>query len=121
VPSWLTLCELREVAGPKDAMWARMRETPISRATLGFLADMVPSAVVRAAGKMGGGTSLDNALRFGPVPETEWVLVDFLPYMASNGYAHGAALLWSAEGVLLGVADQTATMLVFDPDAGPPR
>jgi len=115
VPSWLTICELRDVPGPRHLLWARMKDMPLTRAALGFLADMVPSAVVRAAGHVGGGTSLDNAMRFGPVPESDWMLIDFDPYQVSGGYAHGAARLWSSEGTLLGVASQTATMFTFPP------
>ena len=32
---------------------------------VGFLADVVPMGIMRAAGRMGGGTSLDNHLRYG--------------------------------------------------------
>ena len=95
-------------------MWARMRDMPQTRATLGFLADMVPSRVVSAAGRTGAGTSLDNAMRYGPQPDTEWILVDFDPYLASGGYAHGGARLWSEDGTLVGIASQTATLLLFD-------
>jgi acyl-CoA thioesterase len=117
VPSWLNICELRDVPGPRHLLWARMKDMPLTRASLGFLADMVPSAVVRAAGHVGGGTSLDNAMRFGPAPETDWMLIDFDPYQVSGGYAHGGARLWSSEGTLLGVASQTATMFTFPPSA----
>jgi acyl-CoA thioesterase len=43
------------------------------------------------------------------------MLVDFDPYLVSGGYAHGAARLWAEDGTLLGVASQTATVLLFDP------
>jgi acyl-CoA thioesterase len=116
VESWLTITELRGVSVPghDHAMWARMRDMPQTRATLGFLADMVPSRVVSAAGRTGAGTSLDNAMRYGPRPQTEWILVEFDPYFAAGGYAHGGARLWSEDGTLLGVASQTATLLLFD-------
>jgi acyl-CoA thioesterase len=111
--SWLQICELREV-GDRHLLWARMRDMPQTFATLGFLADMVPSAVVRAAGRAGAGTSLDNAMRFGPRPESDWILIDFDPYLISRGYAHGAARLWAPDGTLLGIASQTASLLLFD-------
>jgi acyl-CoA thioesterase len=115
VPSWLTISDLRDAptGDHRQAMWARMRDMPMTRSALGFLADMVPSAVINAAGRQGGGTSLDNAMRFGPLPDTDWILVDFDPYLASGGYAHGAARLWSSDGVLLGVASQTASVFLF--------
>ena len=112
--SWLSAAELRTADGPRHALWARMRNLRQTRATLGFLADMVPSAVVSAAGERGAGTSLDNSMRFGPVPDTEWILVDFDPYLASGGYVHGAARLWAPDGTLLGIASQSATLLLFD-------
>jgi acyl-CoA thioesterase len=113
---WLDLVDLREVSGglPGLTLWARMRNHPMSRSGLGFIADLVPSAVVRAAGRAGGGTSLDNAIRFGPAPETDWVLVELDPYFASGGYAHGAARLWSPDGTQLAVASQTAVAIMFD-------
>ncbi|MEY2450897.1 MAG: hypothetical protein QOD92_471 [Acidimicrobiaceae bacterium] len=115
-PSWLQLAELREVrtAERPHALWARLRDRPQTRASLGFLADMVPSAVVQAAGRPGAGTSLDNAMRFGPEPATDWILVDFDPYFMAGGYAHGAARIWSTDGTLLAIASQSATLLLFD-------
>jgi acyl-CoA thioesterase len=113
---WLELAEVREVLGHGSAMvlWARMRDQPHTRATLGFLADLVPTAVVRAAGRTGAGTSLDNAIRFGPAPDTEWIVIDLEPYLASGGYLHGAARLWAPDGTLLAVASQTAVAVIFD-------
>ncbi len=118
---WLDSVELRDPEGepggsgmPGRMLWARMRSTSSSRPTLGFVADLVPSSVVRAAGRAGGGRSLDNTLRFGPTPTTEWVLVDLDPQLAHAGYVHGAARLWGEDGTLLGVASQTAVALLFD-------
>lgn len=91
-------------------VWARMRDRPQTRASLGYLADFVPAAVMKAAGQVGGGRSLDNSIRFGSeVPEgLAWVLIDNEPYMAENGYVHGAARIWSSDGELLAVASQSA-------------
>jgi len=118
---WIDLLELREVpesdpgAAPGTALWARMRDgRPHSRATIGFVADLVPSAVVRAAGRAGAGTSLDNSMRYGAAPTTEWVLVELVPQFATAGYLHGLARVWSDDGVLLGVASQTAVSVLFD-------
>lgn len=111
--SWLAIAEMRQ--HETGAIWARMRSGLQTRATLAFLADMVPSSVVRAAGQMGGGTSLDNAARFGRLVETEWVLLDFDPYLATGGYLHGGARLWAEDGTLLGHASQTASAMVWQP------
>jgi acyl-CoA thioesterase II len=97
-------------------LWARMKASTQSRLTLAYLSDFVPSAVLRAAGRNGGGTSLDNSIRFGPAPapDTDWILIETDPYLADSGYVHGAARLWSADGRLLAVASQTAVAKIFD-------
>ena len=48
--SWLQIAELRDarMPGRPHGLWARLRDRPQTRASLGFLADMVPSAVVQA-------------------------------------------------------------------------
>ena len=68
---WFALADIREAKGgaKMQAIWARLRSRPLTRGALGFLADMVPSAVVRAAGRAGAGTSLDNTVRYGPEPD----------------------------------------------------
>jgi acyl-CoA thioesterase len=118
---WLLLADVREVKLGEErfAIWARMRDGRQSRATLSFLADLVPSAVVRAAGFMGAGTSLDNSMRFGRFTETEWVLVDFEPWLATGGYLHGGARLWAPDGTLLGYASQTASAIVWEGETPP--
>jgi acyl-CoA thioesterase len=99
------------------ALWARL--TPPRRemtpAGVAFIADMIPGAIARAAGKLGGGFSLDNALRFAEVGSTEWVLLHLRGDVASHGYGHGSFTAWSSDGVLLATGSQTASMThVFD-------
>jgi acyl-CoA thioesterase len=110
---WLSHIELRH-AGEGGSLWARMNDRPLTRAALGFVADVVPSGVVRAAGRAGAGTSLDNSIRFGPDPVGDWVLIDIDPHLISGGYVHGAARLWATDGTLLAVASQSASLLLFD-------
>ena len=97
-------------------LWARIKAGPQDRATIAYLGDFVPSAVLRVAGRNGGGTSLDNSIRFGvaPPPDTDWILIDTVPYLGDSGYVHGAARLWSAGGVMLAVASQTAVARIFE-------
>jgi len=99
------------------ALWARL--TPprdeMTPAGVASLADMAPGAVARAAGKLGGGFSLDNALRYANVVPTEWVLLHLRGDAASHGYGHGSFTAWSSDGVLLATGSQTASMThVFD-------
>ena len=99
------------------ALWARLTPPPraMTPAGVAYLADMVPGAIARAAGKLGGGFSLDNALRFGEVRPTEWVLLHLRGDVATNGYGHGSFTAWSSEGALLATGSQTASMThVFD-------
>ncbi len=113
--SWLALADLRVVDAPQPKpLWMRMKGQPLTRAALGFLADMVPSGVVNAAGRTGAGTSLDNSMRFGPEPQGDWMLLDFDPWFANGGYLHGAGRVWSEDGTLLAMANQTSTALLFD-------
>jgi acyl-CoA thioesterase len=100
-------------------LWARRTDgSPLTRVGLAYLADMVPMAVARAAGKLGAGFSLDNALRFAAVPpDTEWVLLDLRGEVASVGYGHGSFTAWTTDGVLVATGSQSATMkAVFDLD-----
>jgi acyl-CoA thioesterase len=118
---WLLIAEMREVELGDDqfAVWGRMRDLPHTRATISFLADLVPSAVVRAGGFMGAGTSLDNSMRFGRFTPTEWVLLDFDPWFATGGYLHGGARIWAEDGTLLAFASQTASALVWQGETPP--
>ncbi len=110
--------DFRVAPGAHDSqfVWARLDGVDVTRAYLAYIADFVPSAVLRAVGRLGGGTSLDNAMRFGPgVPAgTRWVLLDSDPYFAHNGFVHGAARLWTEDGTLVAVASQSAVARIFD-------
>lgn len=105
------------------AWWARL-DAPcrFTRAGIAFVADMVPVAVARGAGKGGAGSSLDNSLRFAAGSTTEWVLLELHGEMAAAGYGHGSLLVWSPDGRLLATGSQTASMthLVEAESGGPP-
>jgi acyl-CoA thioesterase len=93
------------------ALWARLTSSAdLTRAGIAYLADKVPMAISRGAGKLGRGTSLDNSLRFAMTPPTEWVLLDLLGQVASDGYGHGSLTAWSTDGTLVATGSQTATM-----------
>jgi acyl-CoA thioesterase II len=116
--------EFREVAQPAGTasgsvlLWARLTSGAlVTRATVAFLADMIPLAVARAAGRMGAGFSLDNSLRFADVPPSEWVLLELTGQVAVHGYGHGDVTVWSDDGSLIATGSQTASMtFLFDPD-----
>lgn len=107
-------------------LWSRFTDKrPMTPAGVAFVADMVPLAVARAAGKLGAGTSLDNSLRFAEVPPAEWVLLELDGNLASGGYGHGTVRVWAEDGTMLAIGSQTASMIyLFDegsvPDFGSP-
>jgi acyl-CoA thioesterase len=93
-------------------MWSRLNAgRSVTPAAIAFMADMVPGAIARAAGLVGGGTSLDNSLRFGRSPvDQEWVLLELRGEMAVSAIAHGSVKVWSRDGTLLAIGGQTAIM-----------
>jgi acyl-CoA thioesterase len=83
-------------------------------AVMAYLADMVPLSIARAAKRAGGGTSIDNTLRFSGGVADERVLLELDPHLASGGYGHGGVLVWSPDGELLASGGQTTSLLLFD-------
>jgi acyl-CoA thioesterase len=111
--------ELREATfshpvGPgRLALWARLRPGRLlTRAGIAYLADRVPMAISRGAGRLAPGSSLDNCVRFAAIPRMEWVLFDLRGQVASAGYGHGSFTAWSPDGQLVAAGGQSATMTV---------
>jgi acyl-CoA thioesterase len=93
------------------ALWARLTSSAeLTRASVAYLADRVPMAMTRGAGRMGPGFSLDNCLRFAAIPRTEWVLLELQGQVATGGYGHGSLTAWSPDGTLIATGSQSATM-----------
>jgi len=112
----LVTSELRD-AGPAGRsglrIWVRLGDhDPARPALLGYIADYLPLAIMRALRAPGAGASLDNTIRVGrpPAGPVPWVLVDLVAELVSGGYGHGTAWLWSAAGEPLGIASQTARL-----------
>jgi acyl-CoA thioesterase len=95
-------------------LWARVPGHPATPAVMAYLADMVPLSIARAARRAGGGTSIDNTMRFSGAEADEWILLELDPHLASGGYGHGGVLVWSPGGELLATGGQTASLLLFD-------
>jgi acyl-CoA thioesterase len=126
-PGFFGLAEMREFGeGPRLRFWMRFPGRPASRpAMLPMVADSVPTMVMAALGQRGSGSSLDNTIRIGRAPDSEWVLVDGTPEQAAGGYGHGSVRLWSPDGSLAGVGSQTAALwhgarMPRQPDAARP-
>ncbi|WP_232794114.1 MULTISPECIES: acyl-CoA thioesterase [Pseudofrankia] len=111
-PGFFAMVEMREFGeGPRLRFWMRFPGRPVTRpAMLPMVADSVPTMVMAALGHSGSGSSLDNTIRIGSAPDSEWVLVDGTPEQAAGGYGHGSVRLWTPDGSLAGVGSQTAAL-----------
>jgi acyl-CoA thioesterase len=104
--------EFRRIPGQDDLlMWVRMPGQIASRVILPFITDYLPLAVMVGIGMPGGGgTSLDNTIRFGSggLTRSEWVLFDGRAELTGDGYGHATGYVWSERGDLLAVVSQTS-------------
>ncbi len=95
-------------------LWVRRRDrAPATPALVAFMADAVPLSIAHALRVVARGVSLDNSIRIGAFDDTEWVLLDMRPHLATGGYGHGALHIWSEHGRLLATASQSASMYAF--------
>ena len=100
-----------------SAFWARLPgQVDVSAATLAVIGDYVSGAVSQPVGKRLLTRSLDNTLRVAQLVPTAWVLCDIHMHALANGFAHGEALLWSEDGVLLGTASQSVSVRLWTED-----
>ncbi len=91
------------------AVWSRLRAGEIgSAATQGFVGDIGPLAACARLGIAPGGTSLDNTIRVVDPRPTEWVLLDMDVDGFARSVAHTTIRMWSQDGRLLGLAQQSA-------------
>jgi len=102
------------VAQDHLTIWARVPGRQATPAVMAYLADMVPLSIARASKRAGGGSSIDNTMRFSGATADEWVLLELDPHLASGGYGHGGVLVWSPSGELLASGSQSASLLLFD-------
>lgn len=94
------------------AMWARLVSgSDLTPAAIAYLADIVPVAVARGAGKVGAGISLDNSMRFGPIVPTQRVLLELRGHMASGGFGHASLTAWTPDGTIVATGSQTTNMI----------
>lgn len=95
--------------------WVRYDGCAISRpALMAMVADVVPGPLMQAVGELGTGTSLDNTIRVGSAPDSEWLLADVVAEHVSDGFGHGSVHLWTPDGALAGTGSQTAALWRFE-------
>jgi len=96
---------------PQDgglAIWCRVHDHHIGNpASQAYVADIVPLGIGAALGATPGATSLDNTLRVVDTAPTEWVLLELLPEGFHRSIGHGSLRVWSQDGRLMSVAQQT--------------
>ncbi len=78
--------------------------TPASQA---YVADIVPMGIGAALGALPGATSIDNTLRVIDTEPTDWVLLELVPEGFHRSIGHGSLRMWSADGRLMSIAQQT--------------
>ena len=96
------------------ARWCRIPMLPgWGTAKLAYVADTASTAIAqaiqRASGTARPGSSLDNSLRFGPQSDRDWALVVTEVDVVHHGFGHGAVRIWSEDGKLLALGNQTFT------------
>lgn len=90
------------------AVWVRMPDIDVTRATLAVIGDYVPFGISQALGAHLAGNSLDNTLRIAHEhPDVEWILASVHIDAIAGGFGHGVVHLWAEDGTLLGVASQS--------------
>ena len=91
------------------ALWCRVVGGRVgSPATQGFVADLGPLAVCARLGLPLGGTSLDNTIRVVDPAPSEWVLLELGADAIQRSVGHSTVRVWSEDGRLLGLAQQSA-------------
>ena len=98
--------------------WIRSREgLPTDSCLLAVVADYVSVGVTNAIGHLGGGTSLDNTIRFARIVPSEWILCDVRVETIHAGMVHGAMHLFSRDGVLMATASQSLILRLYEESA----
>jgi acyl-CoA thioesterase len=100
------------------AAWCRLSDHvgPHSAADLAVFGDLVMLAFGDALGRPCTGNSLDNSVRVINRGSSDWILLDVAADAVEHGFGHAHAHLWTEEGVLLAIADQTLVLREIGPD-----
>lgn len=86
----------------------------IDEAFVAVVADFVASGIGPAIGKVAGGNSLDNSIRFHRMVATRWLLCDIRIHGIANGFAHGRMHIFAETGELIATASQSMILRIWD-------
>ena len=92
-----------------SSVWVRVPDFvgDYDAAMLSILGDFLFLGMGQALGIAGGGSSLDNTMRFGRLVPTEWVLLDIRVHAVERGFGHGLVHMFAEDGTLLATASQS--------------
>ena len=94
-------------------LWVRSKDAhEINAQLLAVIADLLPNGVGNALGLNAGGSSLDNTFRVVSLRPTNWILTDILVHAIEHGIAHGEIHLFSENGDLLAIANQSLVVRI---------
>ena len=107
-----TVADFREahIGNVSVGVWALMREPVPAAGTIAYFADIVPGLVLKDSNQDRFKASLDNTIRFGPPPDTDWLLVAPNSPIIHGDYLHCSADIWSATGTLVAQVTQTSSL-----------
>lgn len=88
--------------------WMRPSDdVPIDRTVLAVMADFFTPGIRNATGKVLGGNSLDNTIRYASQVETDWVLCEVFLEAIANGFTLGTMRIFARDGTLMASASQS--------------
>ena len=97
----------------RAAVWITLPDgIPESASALALIGDEVSTGTSAVVHPDAQAPSIDNTLRVVRPKATPWVLADIEVRAIANGFAHGIVNLWSPDGELLGIAEQTGALRI---------
>jgi acyl-CoA thioesterase len=117
-----TLVELAVTGDPRGimhsdngraAVWITLPGgIPANASALALVGDEVSTGTSAVVHPDAQAPSIDNTLRVVHPKASAWVLADIEVRAIDNGFAHGIVNLWSPDGELLGIAEQTGALRI---------
>lgn len=101
-----------EPGAGRTSLWCRIPGGPrdVTAGDLAVLADLAVLGFPDALGVPCSGRSLDNTLRIVGRSASAWVLVSIEVQAVADGIGHAAVTLWSEDGALLALANQSLAL-----------
>jgi acyl-CoA thioesterase len=103
-------------AGDADGvlLWARLDAEVSDAGRLIALSDHLPYLVIRTLSGVRHATTVSASVRLSSEPATDWTLLDIRLLDVGAEFCNGQVRMWSQAGALVGVAEQTAYLVMTD-------